>query len=372
MAKLCVFLPPFAPDYSGVCSALFDMNALIMIHDAAGCTGNYTGFDEPRWYGSVRRIYCSGLRRNDAILGGEDKFIVRIQKALSGGPAPDFIALVGSPVPMVIGTDFDGFAAEVQAATGITAFGFPTDGTRYYTDGVFLALRTLIEHYAEETPRIKGLVNVLGATPLDFTHDGYVSVARAVDAAGCRMNVSMSAHIEHIRAIGGAEINLAVSESGRMLAVYLKARFGTPYLCGIPAEDGEWADALASCRASGADAYLPAGVQGDGGALIIGDRIAAHSLRRRLRCNAKIGVLFGKNASEPQFADDVYLPDEMSVTEEVNHEKYELIVADPLICELVKDKKRVPAAHFAVSGEMGRGHSLLSPEITAILKQELR
>lgn len=38
---------------------------------------------------------------------------------------PKFIAIVGSPVPMVIGTDFDGIAYE-EEATGIPTFGFST------------------------------------------------------------------------------------------------------------------------------------------------------------------------------------------------------------------------------------------------------
>ena len=69
MKNVWMYLPPFAPDYSGVCSALFELNGLLVIHDAAGCTGNYTGFDEPRWYGSSRAIYCSGIRKTDVVFG---------------------------------------------------------------------------------------------------------------------------------------------------------------------------------------------------------------------------------------------------------------------------------------------------------------
>ena len=69
MKQLSLNLPPFAPDYSGVCSALFELGGMIVIHDACGCTGNYTGFDEPRWYGSSSGVYCSALRQIDAILG---------------------------------------------------------------------------------------------------------------------------------------------------------------------------------------------------------------------------------------------------------------------------------------------------------------
>jgi nitrogenase molybdenum-iron protein alpha/beta subunit len=368
MAKLSVYLPPFAPDYSGVCSALFDLNALIMIHDAAGCTGNYTGFDEPRWYGSVRQIYCSGLRKADAISGGESRFIERIQKAIEDNPTPDFVALVGSPVPMVIGTDFAGFAAEIENTAGIPAFGFATDGTRYYTDGVFLALKTLIERYAQDAPRRKSVVNLLGATPLDFPHGDYTRAVRALTDAGYTLNISMSLTLDAIRSVGAAEVNLAVSESGLMLARWLKARYGTPYLSGIPEGGAEYADALAACAETGEDGFLLPQKLAYANTLLIADRVAAHSLRRALRIDAEIGVLFGKTAPEPQFAGDMYLPDEAAILRAVNSERYTTVIADPLICGLVKDnaKTLIPIGHYAVSGKQGQRYTL-SPSATKIL-----
>ncbi|MCR5275071.1 MAG: oxidoreductase, partial [Clostridiales bacterium] len=107
--KVCMYLPPFAGDYSGVCSALFDLGGMICIHDAAGCTGNYTHFDEPRWYGSHSMVFCTGFRKVDAVLGDDEKLIGKIVKnALLYHPK--FIAIVGSPVPNVIGFDFKGVA----------------------------------------------------------------------------------------------------------------------------------------------------------------------------------------------------------------------------------------------------------------------
>ncbi|MDR1193291.1 MAG: nitrogenase component 1 [Peptococcaceae bacterium] len=341
MAQLCVYLPPFAPDYSGVCSALFEMNALIMIHDAAGCTGNYTGFDEPRWYGSTKQIYCSGLRKNNAISGDEGVFINRIKKALNDNPRPDFIALVGSPVPMVIGTDFAGFAAEVQSATGIQTFGFAVDGTKYYTDGYYRALKALAECYAEDCPRQSGVVNILGATPLDFSPDEYERMVRAVESGGKTINFSMSGGIAQIRELARAEINLAVSESGLLTARYLEDKFGTPYKAEIPG-------------------FLFKRQLAKTNALIIADRVAAHAIRDRLGADAAIGALFPQSAPEPEFAEDIYLPNEAAIIKEVNSTKYDTIIADPLICGLVKDggKTLIPLGHYAVSGKQGQRQSL--------------
>ena len=95
---------PLAPDYSGAASALFDLGGSVVMHDASGCTGNFTGYDEPRWMGSRSAVYCSGLRRMDAVLGNDEKFIVATLKAAED-LNPSIIAYLGSPVPTVIGTD---------------------------------------------------------------------------------------------------------------------------------------------------------------------------------------------------------------------------------------------------------------------------
>lgn len=43
-------LPTLSPDFSGVCSTpSFELGGILAIHDAGGCTGTYTGYDEPRW-----------------------------------------------------------------------------------------------------------------------------------------------------------------------------------------------------------------------------------------------------------------------------------------------------------------------------------
>ena len=75
MKNLWISLPAYAPDYSGICSAFFDLGGISVIHDASGCTGNYTGYDEPRWFGSRAKVFCSGLREIDAVMGNDEKLL---------------------------------------------------------------------------------------------------------------------------------------------------------------------------------------------------------------------------------------------------------------------------------------------------------
>jgi nitrogenase molybdenum-iron protein alpha/beta subunit len=152
MEQLWITLPALAPDYSGVCSAMFDLGGICVIHDASGCTGNYTGYDEPRWYGSSSKIFCSGLREIDAVLGRDDKLIDNVLKA---GEVinPTMYTVIGSPVPMAIGSDMKGIAYEIEERTGIPSFGFDTNGLGLYNKGVSMAMCELIRRFTKKAKK---------------------------------------------------------------------------------------------------------------------------------------------------------------------------------------------------------------------------
>lgn len=105
MKGLRKYLSPFAPDQSGAAAVLCEFHGLIIILDAGGCAGNICGFDEPRWFESRSAIFSAGLRDMDAILGRDDRLVEKIGKACEKLSA-DFIAVIGTPVPAVIGTDY--------------------------------------------------------------------------------------------------------------------------------------------------------------------------------------------------------------------------------------------------------------------------
>ena len=103
----CVYnrLPVYTGDISGVASALYELGGLIVIHDPSGCNSTYNTHDEVRWYQEASRIYISGLKESDAIMGNDGKFIDDIvQVALD--QHPNFIALANSPIPYLNATDF--------------------------------------------------------------------------------------------------------------------------------------------------------------------------------------------------------------------------------------------------------------------------
>ncbi|MDR0906502.1 MAG: nitrogenase component 1 [Oscillospiraceae bacterium] len=362
MARLCVNLPPFAPDYSGVCSALFDLNVLIAIHDAAGCTGNYTGFDEPRWFGSKKAIYCSGLREIDAILGNEPKFISRIADA-AAEVKPELAAFVGSPVPMVMGTDFEGFALDLEQRIGVPSFGFATNGTEPYNAGVFLAGRALVDRFASSGANtLPKSVNILGATPLDISESNLRGLTDFLRANGYTVNANFftGLTLEQVKNAGAAAVNIAVSQAGARLAAYLLEKFGTSYLVGLPfggknAED--FLARLAEVEITGQSAVHSAQSVGAANALIIGDEVTANALKNALIrdfgfAGVDVGAIFGTESG--LYPDDIDLPSERAIADTMNSGRYELVIADPLICDLIRDGgvRRVHLPHYAVSSKI--------------------
>ena len=357
MKRFSMNLPPLAPDYSGACSALFNLDSTIVIHDASGCTGNYTCFDEPRWYGSPKPVYCSGLRKMDAVFGNEQALLDKIVRAWEVQRSA-MVAMVGSPVPMVIGTDFDGLAREIEQRTSVPAFGFFTNGTQPYPVGVAAACIAVIDRFADEkSAKIAGSVNILGVTPLDMGRENLNALKAFVEKSGFALNCCCATDwtMDTLKNIGAAQINLAPTQAGVEIARHLEAKFGTPWLAGLPVgEKGaeELAERMKRCAAGEASDPLPE-IDESADGLAAGDWIMAASICRALKLDfglkaAPVG-LFGKTG----IPESACTPDdEESIEAAVRNVR--LIVSDPLICALAESARRVEIPQYAVSSRLYR------------------
>ncbi len=364
MAVLSISLSPYAADYSGVSSVLFDLNTVTAMHDASGCTGNYTGYDEPRWYGSKSGIFCSGLREIDAILGDDEKLIKKMIHA-SKDIKPDLMALVGSPVPMVIGSDMVGIAAELEERTGIPCLGFDTTGTAYYDQGVAMATIALLKKFTPKSEMIPGTVNIVGATPLDFANGENLEDLKAMitnEGYAITACLSMGYTMETLKKASSAQINLAVSKAGLKIAQYMEATYGIPYVSGLPVgnemtkyyleEVKKVAETKESC-------ILNAKASETADILIVGEQVSSNSIRLALEKEygegkVAVGCLFGKEAklALPQ---DKNLSSERLIKEEINKDCYKMIIADPFIKELLSEDSKaafLANAHYAVSSKV--------------------
>ncbi len=105
MKKMLKYMSPLAPDDSGVSSVLYELGGIVVICDAGGCAGNVCGFDEPRWFTKKSALFSAGLRDMDAILGRDKNLVEKLAKVTEQIDA-QFTAIIGTPVPAVIATDY--------------------------------------------------------------------------------------------------------------------------------------------------------------------------------------------------------------------------------------------------------------------------
>ena len=247
MKQVSVIISTYTADVSGICSALYELGGMVVIHDPSGCNSTYNTHDEPRWYEQDSLVFISGLSEIDAIMGNDEKFIgdiVRAAKDLS----PRFIALVRSPIPMMIGTDFDAIREIIERETGIPTFYFPTNGMHSYVQGVGMALAAVAEHMVETASPSRGTMNLLGVTPLDFSINGTLASMYAFfekNGYDIISTFAMGSKPEEIARAGEADINVVVSSAGLAAAKVLRERFGTPYVVGMPVKP--FTDRLLAC-----------------------------------------------------------------------------------------------------------------------------
>ena len=219
----------YASDTAGVCSMLYELGGMTIVHDASGCNSTYSTHDEPRWYQQDSMIYISALTEMDAVMGNDARLIGDAVQA-AAELKPRFIALCGSPMPMMIGTDFDALAAELESETGLPVFGLHTNGINSYLTGASDALCAYLKRFCTEAEREPRSVNIIGATPLDFSLNGTVASIKKWLADGGYTVVScmaMESSPEEIAHAGKASVNLVISSCGTAAAEYLKRRFGT-------------------------------------------------------------------------------------------------------------------------------------------------
>ena len=255
MKQIASRISIYSADAFGVCSALYELGGLCVMHDASGCNSTYNTHDEPRWYDFDSMVYISGLSEMEAIMGDDQKFIddiVYTAKELS----PNFIAMAGTPIPTMIGTDFKAIANIIEKETNIPTFGFDTTGMHSYVSGAYKAFEALAKRFLKrndkesrgekkesidkESREVKNTiikVNILGATPLDF------SINKSVEAMVDLLKENnfevistwaMGSNLDDIKNAGDADVNLVVSYSGMGAAKYMYENLNIPYVVGTP------------------------------------------------------------------------------------------------------------------------------------------
>ena len=175
MKGLRKYLTPFAPDQSGAVSVLYELGVMLVICDAGGCTGNVCGFDEPRWFETRSAVFSAGLRDMDAILGRDDRLVAKLADAAKKLDVT-FAAVIGTPVPAVIGTDYRALERMLSKKTDLSVLTVNTDGMELYDKGEEKAYLALFEKFSDKNEESEDMndkdrlhIGIIGMTPQDVS-----------------------------------------------------------------------------------------------------------------------------------------------------------------------------------------------------------
>ena len=343
MRGLRKYLTPFAPDQSGAVSVLYELCGIIVICDAGGCTGNVCGFDEPRWFERKSAVFSAGLRDMDAILGRDDRLVAKLVDAAEKVEA-GFAAVIGTPVPAVIGTDYQALKRMCEKKTDLPVLAVNTDGMELYDGGERKAYLELFKVFArEKLPVETGRVGILGMTPQD------VSDLKAADKLREKFRergqraicYGMGDGLDEVKKASSVEKNIVVSPAALECARYLEKTFGTPYEVGYLL----------------VEELVPDMEYAGKKILIVQQQVMAGSIRAELRKrggDGKITVASWFSMEKDLLEEgDVSLKDEEDYMELVEKGRYDVIFADPCMRRMTKDFSGVfvDAVHFAVSGK---------------------
>lgn len=338
MSNLLRFLSPLAPDDSGACGVFYELGGITVICDAGGCAGNVCGFDEPRWHEKQSALFSAGLRDMDAILGRDELLIRKLAKITEQVPAA-FTAIVGTPVPAVIATDYTALERMAERKTGLPCITVETDGTRGYDFGESLAYARIFRAFARERQPIKqGKVGVIGATPLNTGLTRADSVIERLQQDGWDDVVcfGLDSGLDEIRRASACEQILVISPSGLKAAEFLHEQFGTPYAIGYP------------CLPDAVTAQVRA-LSGKR-VLIIHEQFAANALRNIVsNCESDCATWFMQDARYRQDG-DFRITGEAQLRDAAA--RYDVIVADKMLRRAVRgfSGEWIDFPHYAVSG----------------------
>ena len=381
MKGLRKYLTPFAPDQSGAVSVLYELGGMLVICDAGGCTGNVCGFDEPRWFETRSAVFSAGLRDMDAILGRDDRLVAKLADAAEKLDVT-FAAVIGTPVPAVIGTDYRALERMLAKKTELPVLTVNTDGMELYDRGEEKAYLVLFGRFAGENVDVepgniektqtaescdgkrngknedvsvdiedRPRVGIIGMTPQDVSDLKAAEKIRKLYAdQGLRaICYGMGDGLDEVRNASLAAKNVVVSPAALKAAQDLQKKFGTPYEIAYP---------LVS------ELVPEVNYQGKK-ILIVQQQVIANAVRKEIekRTGEKGAITtatwFMRKEEiltdlKVDAADDISLKEEDDFISLVEKEGYDVIFADPCMERMIPgfEGTFIPLTHFAVSGKL--------------------
>ncbi|NDY56920.1 hypothetical protein G3N56_09225 [Desulfovibrio sulfodismutans] len=376
--KLYHKLLPLATGYFGVSSALYAFDGLVVVYGPAGGAWHINIEDEPRWYRGPATVVGAGLLEMDVILGNDDTFINNIA-TVSMQLERRFVALAGTPISEIIGTDLKGFSRTLESRTSRPVFMVPTAGSEPYPEGAAKAFLALARKFMvqPEATRKNG-INVLGAIHLSTGKEEHIEpLLSAIEQAGYSLVSVFSVPrpgqadpLSAIRQAPEAQRNVVVSTSGLALADHMFAAYGIPYVVGMPVGLRGRDDFFALLRGEAVTpAPAPVGSPPCRHALVIGEPVLGYGLKRCLRLDFGVPEVDVVSVTPAQALyqsapgclgtlvergpRDVCTDSEQDIEALMNDPAVDCVIADPCYAALLTRPTRfIPMPHIAMSARL--------------------
>lgn len=345
MKGLWKYISPFSPDQSGVSAVLYGLGGIIIVCDAGGCAGNICGFDEPRWFGKKSAVFSAGLRDMDAILGRDDKLVDKLCLVAADIEAK-FAAIIGTPVPAVIGTDYKALRHMAENRLHLPVLTIDSTGMNYYDKGEEKTYMELFKTFVtEKQDTVPNRIGVIGASPLDLSHANSIEALRnkLKDLGYEDIFIYGDGSIEDIKLATTVSKNLVISPAGLKSARYLERIYQIPYEVTYPLLEEDWDYTKTSWE--------------NKRVLIVHQQVLANELRYKLLSKGAKSVtvaswfILDNEIKEEQ---DIALKEEDDFVNLVKNNDFDIIIGDAFFERATKGftGTYLDFPHFAVSGRV--------------------
>lgn len=269
MINLFKKLPAFSADYSGVCNAVQHMHCLIVLHGQGGCIGGVNTCDDFEKERNEERILFTKISEIDTVTGNDKKLIDQIVSD-SQEIENDFIIVAGSPIPMLIGTDWNAWVRELEAEMDKPVIAINTKGFATYEYGEKAIFLELVNKFACSVEK-ESRANIIGDTCLsgwtaDMRRQLKVELQKKYNTV---VSWNDDATLDDLRKMCSASLNIAASISALPAVIKMKKDYGIPYITIPELNEIKRVDKL-----TGASSIL-----------LVGEQIVMNQYREQIRRN---------------------------------------------------------------------------------------
>lgn len=282
------------------------------------------------------RVVSSNIRNEDIITGTEKKVLKNAQYA-KDEYNPTFILLSHAPSSSMIGSDLESYATKITESLNLPCKAVKVEGEKDYIYGVSQTLETMGDLLLEPCKKNSKTVNILGCNSIDWAEESLEELKELLSTNGYRvLSVwGMKESTENLKKAARAEVNLVVNISGLRLVKKMETEFEIPYIVLAPFGKAQINKLFQTLQKENVSTENQ--TDNEKNILIVAEQLTANAIRSTLAekgfKNVKVASFF--DVDKTRFLDgDKKLTCEDDFIETVK--EVELVIADPDLKEVAK------------------------------------